>query len=214
MTPFRVGLTGGIGCGKSTVAALFEALGVPTIDADDVARAVTSPGQPALDRIVTAFGGDVVSGGQLDRRVLRQRVFASASARRRLEAIIHPLVYNEMDRWANQLDAPYCLLCIPLLFETAPPHFVQRILVVDCSVDQQLRRAATRDGMSETEIRRIVDSQATRQHRIDRADDIIDNNRGPEALQARVGSLHTLYLGLARASRTDSCDQPKFWTGT
>lgn len=204
MMALRVGLTGGIGCGKSTVAGIFAELHVPVIDADDIARDSVQPGKPAFDAIIRMFGDQIVIDGELDRAALRQRIFADPERRRALENLLHPLVYRDMDARARVLGSPYCILSVPLLLETAPPHFVDRVLVVDCSVRNQIRRTRSRDRISEAEIRRIIDTQISRRERLQAADDVIDNDDGPALLRPRVESLHGRYLELARTRASGS----------
>lgn len=199
MTRLRVGLTGGIGCGKSTVAGLFAELDVPIIDADEVARNLVRPGTPVFGQIVRIFGQTIVVDGDLDRRALRRRIFAEAEKRRALENLLHPMVYRAMDEREKVIDAPYCILSVPLLLETAAPGFVDRVLVIDCSIENQIRRTQARDGVSEDEVRRILGTQIPRRERLEGADDVIDNNDEPGLLRPRVASLHALYLKLAKA---------------
>jgi dephospho-CoA kinase len=193
----KIGLTGGIGCGKTTVADLFAARGVPVLDADRVARELVEPGKSAFDAIVRRFGTDVLRGGHLDRSRLRAIVFADAEARNWLESLLHPLVYRELERRIGNLSAPYCLLVIPLLLETGHRDFVDRLLVVDCPEDVQRRRVARRDGLGGPEIERIMASQASRAERLAAADEVMDNTASREDLAARVERLHRHYLDLA-----------------
>lgn len=196
-----VALTGGIGSGKSTVADRFARLGVPIIDADVLARELTAPGEPALEEIGAAFGPAVIQpDGGLDRAALRRTVFADATARRLLEAILHPRIRARMLAWLREVQAPYALLVIPLLFETGQTDLADRILVVDLPEDEQVRRVQTRSGLDEAEIRRILATQATRAERLAGADDRIDNSGGLAALEDQVERLHRRYLGLARSS--------------
>ncbi len=203
MTPLRVGLTGGIGCGKSTVAALFANLGVTVIDADEISRELVRPGRPALNRIVRLFGSEILIAGELDRRALRRRIFAEPALRRALEDLLHPLVYRDMAERASCLGAPYCILSVPLLLETAPPHFVDRVLVIDCSIENQIRRTQARDKIPEQEVRRIIDAQISRAARLKAADDVLDNDGALPALRRRIAQLHVRYLQLARARQSD-----------
>lgn len=198
MAAFRVGLTGGVGSGKSTVAAIFRQLGIPVFDADEVARDLVRPGMPALNRIIRSFGRDILGeNGELDRHQLRQRIFNDPEQRSRLEDILHPCVYAELDRRANACDSSYCILCIPLLLETAPRGFVDRVLVVDCAPETQIRRACSRDRTSEPEVRRILAAQTSREIRIRNADDVIDNEGAEELLGRKVRELHAVYRKLA-----------------
>lgn len=195
----KVGLTGGIGCGKSAVANLFRSLGVPVLDADEIARSLVEPGQPALSEIVEAFGPQALDGGRLNRAWLRDKVFASAPDKYRLEAILHPRVYMAMAAQVAELDAAYCILMVPLLLETGRRDFVDRLLVVDCPEETQIARVARRDGLAEGAVRRIIESQIARAERIAAADDLIDNNDGLEPLEARVAELHLRYLEIGKS---------------
>ncbi len=194
-----VGLTGGIGSGKSTVAARFAAHGTPILDADTIARALVEPGQPALDEIVAAFGTGVIdAGGALDRAGLRRRILADPGQRRRLEAILHPRIRADIHRRLAGLDAPYCLLAIPLLVETGREHYpVQRILVVDCPEALQRSRLRARKGWTEAEIDAMIAAQATREQRLMAADDVIVNDAGLDSLEGQVDALHRRYLALS-----------------
>lgn len=199
MTPrLRVGLTGGIGAGKSTVAMLFEALGVPVIDADVIARQVVEPGQPALQELVACFGAEVLrEGGGLDRQRLRERIFDDPAARRRAEAILHPRIREVMENRIAELDYPYCMLSIPLLLEASQTDLVDRILVVDAPPELQLSRARARDGASAEQIQAIMDVQLDRPARLRAADDVIRNDSDLRGLGEAVRQLHARYLGLA-----------------
>ena len=149
MVMLRIGLTGGIGSGKSTVAALFAHRGIPVIDTDVIARELVGPGQPALAEIAREFGNDLVTAnGELDRGRLRQRVFDDPAARRRLEAILHPRIRAAVQQRLAALDTPYCLIVIPLLVETKFDEFVDRVLVVDVDEEYQRERTSRRDGVS------------------------------------------------------------------
>jgi dephospho-CoA kinase len=196
-----IGLTGGIGSGKTTVANLFSALGVPLIDADVIARELVTAGSPVLNEIIDCFGADVLdTRGDLDRVRLRQRVFADPGQRQRLEAILHPRIRAEITRRIGRLDAPYCIVSIPLLVETAQTDLVDRVLVVDCPPELQRERVARRDGWGEVEITGAMQAQATRARRLAAADDVIVNDRDLDALRDRVISLHRDYIEQARAA--------------
>ncbi|MDP2029271.1 MAG: dephospho-CoA kinase [Thiobacillus sp.] len=197
-----VGLTGGIGSGKSTVADAFAALGVPVIDTDVIARELTASGGPALDAIRAVFGEAVMrADGVLDRAALRRRVFADAAARHQLEAILHPLIRRRVEQTLAQLTARYALIVVPLLVETgAYRDVLQRILVVDCPEAMQVTRVMARSGLARDEAMAILAAQATRAERLAVADDVILNTASPEVLRAEVASLHQRYLGLAAAS--------------
>jgi dephospho-CoA kinase len=193
----KIGLTGGIGSGKSTVARLFAARGVPVIDADQIARELVCPGMPAFDAIVDALGNDVVRGGELDRAAVRERIFRDAGERTAVEAILHPLVYRRMAEQVHCVRAPYCILSIPLLLETGGRSFVDRVLVVDCSVERQLERVQARDRSSACAVRRILATQVAREERLQAADDVIDNDGEPDRLPIQVSRLHERYSNLA-----------------
>jgi dephospho-CoA kinase len=195
-----VGLTGGIGSGKTTVANCFAALDVPLIDADAIARELVEPGSPVLSEIVDCFGPDVLNTcGDLDRFRLRHRIFTDAGERRRLEAILHPRIRAEMARRIRRLDTPYCIVSIPLMVETAQTDLVDRVLVVDCPPELQRERIARRDGWPTEEIDGVLRAQATRTQRLQAADDVIVNDQNLDNLRDTVASLHRRYLELSRA---------------
>lgn len=194
----RVGLTGGVGCGKSAVADLFAELGVPVIDADQLAREVVADGEAALDEIRQRFGDAVLQpDGQLDRRQLRRVVFHDEQARLDLEAILHPRIRERMQQRLAALDAPYALLSIPLLLETGQLQSVQRVLVVDCTPDQQIKRVCARDKVDPQQAQGILHAQCSRQERLSVADDIIDNTGPLNDLAGQVRKLHAKYLDLS-----------------
>jgi dephospho-CoA kinase len=196
-----IGLTGGIGSGKSTVAKMFADLGVPVIDMDTIARELVAPGQPALQKIVETFGHEVLDeSGQLDRRVLRQRIFNDPAQRKLLEAILHPLIRAEVQRRIRQCRAPYCIVVIPLLLESDQRDLVDRVLVTDVPEAVQIERTTRRDQISEQEVRKILASQVDRQTRLAAADEVIDTNVDFGSLRKKVGQLHRNYLQLARHS--------------
>jgi dephospho-CoA kinase len=192
-------LTGGVASGKSAVARRFEALGINVHDADAAARAVVEPGEPALSEIEFVFGPQVLSsGGALDRRALRERIFDDADARRKLEAIVHPRVHAWLLRRAAMDRGPYCMLMIPLLAETWPQYdFVDRVLLVDAREEIQIERLVRRDGVTREQARRTLDAQATRAQRRPIAHDVIVNEGDESALDAQVAALHAKYLELA-----------------
>ena len=194
----KIGLTGGFGSGKSTVAALFCAKAVPVFDADAIAHELVEPGQPALAEIVAEFGDSVLSAGRLDRALLRDRIYADTAARRMLEAILHPKVYQALGEKAGLLREPYCIFAIPLLVETGRQDFVDRVLLVDCPVEAQYERARSRDGLDDRTITRIIEAQASRAERLAVAHDVIDNSGSVNALHGQVEKLHQAYLALAR----------------
>lgn len=192
-----VGLTGGIGSGKSTVANLFAKLGVPIIDADIVARDVTTPDKPAFNSIVKHFGPEMVlENGTLDRAKLRQLIFNQPKQRLWLEKCLHPLIKDEMARQISQLTSPYCIAVIPLLLEVEFYSFINRILVVDASEAEQLKRTLSRDNISKADVEAILHSQASRADRRAKAHDVIMNDGMPEDLIPQVDKLHEKYLKL------------------
>ena len=206
MKPYSVGLTGGIGSGKSTVAAMFAKLGVHVIDTDEIAHELTRPGGEAIAPIRAAFGAEAVAAdGSLDRARMRRLAFGDAQARRRLEAILHPLIRAESSRRVERAASPYAILVIPLLVESGVDRSrTARVLVVDCPEAEQLERVMRRSDLPEVEVRAILASQATREQRLAAADDVIDNSSAPEALEGQVSRLHEQYLTLAARSTTAS----------
>lgn len=198
---FSVGLTGGIGSGKTTVANMFAAHGAALIDTDQIAHALTQPGGIAMPAIATQFGTDfIASTGSMDRARMRAAVFADPAAKKRLEAILHPLIKSECDRAAQQAQGPYLMFVVPLLVESGNwKEHVSRVLVVDCPEQQQLLRVMDRNGLSEAEVRAIMATQATRAQRLAAADDILLNDGDPAALAPQVERLHTLYCSLGQA---------------
>ena len=200
--PLRVALTGGIASGKSTVANLFAALGVPVIDTDVIAREVVEPGQPALAAVVNAFGPEVLgSDGRLDRRRLRERIFADTGARHRLNAILHPAIRVEMERQSQAAGGEYQILVIPLLADGGRRDHVDRVLLVDVPEALQVERLMMRDGVSREQAQASLDAQATRAQRLAMADDVLRNTGQPDELRAKVAELHERYRGLAAAGR-------------
>jgi len=197
---FAVGLTGGIGSGKTTVAELFESHGAAIVDTDEISRRLTAPGQPAIAEIARKFGPQFVAeDGSLDRVRMRNLVFTDASARKDLEAILHPLIRQQSTRQIQESKAPYVVVVVPLLIETgAYRGMMGRILVVDCEPETQIRRVMQRSGLSRDEVLSIIGSQVPRQRRLLEADDIIHNDGDLEALRAQVNPLHLRYLGLAK----------------
>lgn len=200
---FVVGLTGGIGSGKSTVADLFVAQGAGLVDTDAIAHALTAPGGAAIEPLRAIFGDDFIAAdGALDRGRMRAHVFADPSARSRLEALLHPLIRAESRRRVEASDAPYVVLAVPLLVEAGNwRERCDRVLVVDCPVEQQRVRAMARSGLTADEADRIIAAQATRAQRLAAADDVIDNSGPAQTLPARVDALHRRYLTLAAAEK-------------
>ncbi len=194
----RVGLTGGIASGKTTVANLFAELGVRIVDTDVIAREVVEPGQPALDEIRAAFGDAVIDEtGRLDRAAMRAIVFANDRRRRELEAILHPRIRDETMRQSAAAPPPYHIVVVPLLAESPMKEAMDRILVVDCSEDVQLERLLSRDAESVEQAKRIIASQASRDERLALADDVISNDGSLEDTRAKVEELHRSYLSLS-----------------
>lgn len=197
----RIALTGGIASGKSTVAGLFEKLGVPVIHTDKLARRVVEPGSPGLERITTAFGNEILTPeGTLDRRHLRRLVFADASRRNELEGILHPLIRKEVEAELASLPSstPYAIVEIPLLAETGEAGSYDRVLVVDCEESVQRERLISRDKIDLQAADDALNSQASREDRLAMADDVIDNaSPGLDELTKRVMSLNEKYLQLS-----------------
>ena len=195
------GLTGGIGSGKSTVAALLQSMGASVVDTDDISHRLTGPGGPAIGAIRAAFGsGYVRSDGALDREAMRSLVFADPKARARLESILHPAIRRAADAELARAPGPYALVVIPLLFETrAYLDRLARVLVVDCPEVLQVRRTAARAGLLEDEVRAIMSAQWPRWRRLQMADDVIWNGGDAAALAAQCDRLHRFYLGNAGA---------------
>ncbi|HET9048563.1 MAG TPA: dephospho-CoA kinase [Chiayiivirga sp.] len=203
LRPFLVGLTGGIGSGKSAVSERFERLGVPVFDADVVARELVEPGQLALTQIVAAFGPDVVTHeGALDRAALRARVFADAAERERLNAILHPAVHARLYALAHRPGPAYVLVAVPLLAEAIENYrWLDRILVVDVPREVQIQRAMARDRMDRTAAERLLAAQADRATRLLIADDVITNDGPIAQLDGIVERLHVRYLAMAECGR-------------
>lgn len=195
---FRVGLTGGIASGKSTVANLFAARGIPVIDTDLIARDIVAPGTAGLAAVLAAFGGSLqLPDGTLDRRRLRSLVFDDPSRRQQLESILHPRIEARMEELAATSGGPYQVLVIPLLMESGLEKRVDRVLVVDCSEAVQRERLMVRDGESAAAADRILAAQLDRQTRLDGADDVVLNAGTRDDLERRVLELHELYLQVA-----------------
>lgn len=196
----RIGLTGGIASGKSTVEQRFRELGVPVVDADDSARAVVAPGEPGLAAVIAHFGSRVLTPqGELDRRALRSLIFADPKSRKELEAILHPLIRSDMDRRVLESDGPYIVLAIPLLIEGGARERVDRVLLIDAEESLQLERLMSRDAVSEEEARATLAAQASRAARLQAADDVLENAGSVSELRQAVDRLHQRYLELAAA---------------
>jgi dephospho-CoA kinase len=202
VAPLRIGLTGGIASGKSTVAEIFAGLGIPVIDTDVIAREVVAPGMPSLASIRHEFGDTVFTeDDELDRSALRRIVFADEDARRRLEAILHPLIQAETLRQADAAGGPYQVIVVPLLVGSALVTFVDRVLVVDCDEATQIRRLVARDGESEGQARRMLAAQSSRAERLAIADDIVQNEGDLAVTRAEVAKLDRTYRKLAELQR-------------
>jgi dephospho-CoA kinase len=204
--PYTVGLTGGIGSGKSVVAGLFAKLGADVIESDEIAHELTRPGGAAIAPIRAAFGPAAIStDGSLDRGWMRRLVFGDAAARKRLEAILHPLIRTESARRSERSRGRYTILVVPLLVESGVDRSrYARVLVVDCPETRQIERVMQRSGLPEAEVRAIIAAQATREQRLAAADDVVDNGGPPGALEAQVSRLNEKYLTLAERARTAS----------
>ncbi|MGI9303458.1 MAG: dephospho-CoA kinase [Gammaproteobacteria bacterium] len=197
-TAFAVGLTGGIACGKTTVANRFAERGAAVIDADVIARDLVHPGSDALQAIIEQFGTDVLLGdGELNRRRLREIVFADPDARTALEDILHPRVRSEIVKQLGEVRAAYVVVVIPLLVETSMTDVVDRIAVIDCPEKLQITRVMARDNSTAEQARAIVGAQASCAQRLAVADDVIDNDANLDTLYARIEQLHRQYLALA-----------------
>ena len=199
--PFLVGLTGGIGSGKTLVSDTFAQLGVDIVDADIIARDVVAPGSEGLSALVEHFGSGIVNAsGELNRAALRERVFSNVEEKAWLNACLHPRIRRAMQQAAANVNSSYGILAVPLLIENDLTGMVDRVTVVDCPEDMQVARAMQRDGSSETIIRSIIASQATREQRLAVADDVIDNSLTPEHTCEQVKALHATYQALASQS--------------
>lgn len=198
-----IGLTGGIGSGKSAVSDAFARLGIEVVDTDALAHQLSSRGTPGFEAIRAAFGPDVVlPSGDLDRPRLRRRVFSDPAARAHLEALLHPPIVAEARRLIAGWHGVYGIVVVPLLLERGGlAGLIDRILVVDCPQEEQLRRVVARSGLSEAEVRAIMATQLDRPHRLAQADDVLDNSGPPEAIAARVEELDRRYRRLAAARR-------------
>ncbi|MCZ7561046.1 MAG: dephospho-CoA kinase [Burkholderiaceae bacterium] len=191
-----IGLTGGIGSGKSTVADLFAARGAAVVDTDAIAHELTGPNGAAIAAIRAEFGDAVIGAdGALDRDAMRERAFEDPAARRLLEAILHPMIRAESRRRLETAEGPYALLVVPLLVESGDrAGGVDRILVVDCPVEVQVARVMRRSGLTRDRVATILAAQASRAQRLAAADDVIDNGGSPDALDAQVEALHRRYV--------------------
>jgi dephospho-CoA kinase len=195
---YTVGLTGGVATGKTYVAGLFEALGVPLLDADQVAREVVAPPSPVLERIAAEFGPDyLLADGSLDRRRMRERIFADDEARRRLEAITHPAIRPRIAGWRAAQTTPYCILSNAILLESGMDAQVDRVLVIDAADGTRMARLVRRDALPPDLAQRMIAAQLARVARLARADDVIDNDHEHADLRPSIRRLHQLYSALA-----------------
>ena len=195
---YRIGMTGGIACGKSTVSSYFKKYDISIIDTDLIAREIVKKGQPALQEIKIEFGDMVIDrDGYLDRKAMRSIIFSDEKARKLLEKILHPKIKNETIRQAIEVESTYQIIVIPLLTQSGLKEFVNRILVVDCSEKKQIERLMKRDNESIEKAQSILIAQDDRKNRLRMADDIINNEEGENSLQIKVAKLHRLYTRLA-----------------
>jgi dephospho-CoA kinase len=201
---YVVGLTGGIGSGKTVVADAFAALDVEVIDTDLLAHQLSAAGQPGYKAILAAFGGGLLrADGELDRAALRRLVFADARARARLEAVLHPLIGADVARQIEAWQGPYGVIVVPLLLERAGMRsLINRILVVDCPEADQVRRVVARNGLSPEEVRAIMATQIDREHRLAAADDVLNNTGMPDAIAPQVEALDRRYRDFAAVPGT------------
>ena len=197
---FAVGLTGGIGSGKTTISDLFAELGADIIDTDEIARELSRRGQPAVRQIERHFGPQVIANnGSLDRDRMRELVFSDPDARKALQRILHPLIRAEVKRRLAASRQPYALVVVPLLVESRGYEFADRVLVVDCSEEQQIARVMQRSGLPRDQVEAIMATQANRKERLAAADDVINNDGAIAALRSQVEKLHHRYLTLSES---------------
>ncbi|MBD2859751.1 dephospho-CoA kinase [Spongiibacter sp. KMU-158] len=197
MSKMIIGLTGGIGSGKTAVSDRFAAHGISIVDADVISRVVVEPGRPALEKIRDHFGTDILlEDGNLDRAQLRQKIFSSPTDKQWLESLLHPLIAEETLRQLSEAQSPYAIYVSPLLVESNQKGFCQRLLVVDVSEETQLQRTIARDSNDAEQVKRIIASQASREQRLALADDIIVNDSDLKSLHEKVDAMHQSYLAL------------------
>ncbi|MEI6145808.1 MAG: dephospho-CoA kinase [Methylococcales bacterium] len=193
----KIGLTGGIGCGKTTVSKLFEQLNIQVIDADILAHQLVEIDQPALKEIALAFGTDMLNvDGSLNRKKLSQIIFSDSRQKQKLEAILHPLIYEAIQTALKSIDSAYCIISIPLLFETNMIDLVDRILVIDCPEQTQIERVLKRDAMPLAQIQAIIANQVSRTYRRSHAHDLIDTSIANDKLAESIKKLHNSYISL------------------
>ncbi|MHB1300446.1 MAG: dephospho-CoA kinase [Burkholderiales bacterium] len=193
--PFGIALTGGIGSGKSTVSSIFGKFGIDIIDTDEISRELTARNGPAIGKILEAFGKDYIEEGSLNRGKMRKLVFSDESSKKKLEAILHPLIREEVEKRIASVKSPYYVIVVPLLFETG--HYsdlADRILVVDCSESLQIARTTARSKLTRDEVLAIMKNQVARPVRLAGASDVVTNEGGPEVLEMAVAGLHRKYL--------------------
>jgi dephospho-CoA kinase len=201
----KIGLTGGIGTGKSTVCELFELLGVKTIDADIIARQLVAPGMPTLTLLGNVFGAIVIQAdGTLNRAKLREIIFTDQKKKQQLEDIMHPLIYEKITEEIESSTSLYCVAAVPLLMETKKTDLFDRILVIDCSKEIQLERVISRNKLSSEQVLAIIDSQISREQRLTLADDLIENSFTLSQLAEQIKRLHNSYILLATARTTSA----------
>ncbi|MCE9679883.1 dephospho-CoA kinase [Shewanella sp. AS1] len=201
MANFIVGLTGGIGSGKTTVANLFAELGIDLVDADIVSREVVAKGTPGLQKIVEHFGDEILlADGELNRSVLREKIFNTPSEREWLNNLLHPMIRQKMLNQLQKANSPYAILVVPLLFENGLDSLVNCTLVIDISPELQTKRTMERDGVSAQQVQNIMGSQASRAEKLAKADDVIDNQGTISELTSKVVSLHNKYIKLAECT--------------
>ena len=193
----RIGLSGGIGSGKSTACEIFSELGVPVIDADIIAHNMVQAGMPALQLIKEEFGEDIITkDGLLDRKKVRNQIFTNETYRKKLENILHPVIYEKIAHDIENINSSYCIISIPLLLETGPLDIIDRILIIDASRELQLSRASVRDNASLNDIEGIIQAQIPRNVRLATADDIINNEGDIENLRKQIYDLHEFYKSI------------------
>lgn len=203
--PLRIGLTGGIGSGKSTACEIFRELGVPVIDADLIAHQLIKKDGAAYSVIKKLFGNEIImENGEINRPLLRKIIFNTPSSRTKLENILHPLVFSEIEKQVSTLNHPYCVICIPLLVETNATDKVDRILVIDADDSKQIERTIQRDKSNKSDVCKIIETQAPRNRRLDAADDIIQNNNDIDSLRAEIQLLHDKYNHIAANRQSSS----------
>ncbi len=194
---FKVGLTGGIGSGKSAVCEIFSGLGVPVIDADIIACNLVQPSMPALEEITKIFGKEIISNDDtLNRKLIRDKIFKNEIERKKLEDILHPAIYEEISVQVENINSRYCIISVPLLLETNASIIVDRILIIDIPRELQLERASNRDKTNMSDIDAIINSQISRKNRLSFANDIVDNSGNINDLRQKIFDLHQFYSNI------------------